>query len=218
MFGIGRFRKGGITFHVGYFINWRGQFKLPSLLIPVYRHKHGTDLPLRMPAWSLFICLVLFGSCEGFLFNVSRGAERAGQDLFSNMDPSGTCPRIGNGGRSWCLSKNAECSQQGCCMCVCSYQFSTFRMDSSVNTATCKENSAFRNFAGKLRWFRNFRLLYNNNINTFFFYVFPSPYHSQNWPGSQLERISILVFMLQKSRGKQYAYLPNEYFKNSSSL
>ena len=129
-----------------------------------------------MPAWSLFICLVLFGSCEGFLFNVSRGAERVSRDLFSNMDPSGTCPRMNDGGRSWCLSKNAQCSQQGCCMCVCSYQYSTFRMDSSVNTATCVENSAFRNFAGKLRWwFRNFRLLYNNNIKTCLFSVFLSP-------------------------------------------
>lgn len=165
-----------------------------SLLIPVYRHKHWTDLPLTMPAWSLFICLVLFGSCEGFLFNVSRGAERASRDLFSNMDPSGTCPRMNNGGRSWCLSKNAQCSQQGCCMCVCSYQYSTFRMDSSVNTITCVENSAFRNFAGELRWwFRNFPLFsITTSIRVFLCLPFTpglSPYHSQNWPESQLQRI-----------------------------
>ena len=109
---------------------------------------------------------MLFGSCKGFLFNVSRGAQGVSRDLFSNVDPSGTCPRTNAGGRSWCLTKNAECSQEGCCMCACSYKYSTFRMDSSMNSATCVENSAFRNFAGKkLRWwFRNFRLLYNNNI------------------------------------------------------
>lgn len=102
-----------------------------------------------MPAWFLSLCFLLSNWCEGFQFKVSRGTESVSRDTFSNMDPSGTCPRTSDNGQAWCLAKNGDCSNQGCCTCACTHTNSTFRMDSSINTATCVENSAFRTFAGK---------------------------------------------------------------------
>ena len=102
-----------------------------------------------MSDWIIYISFSLFGLGEGFLFNVSRGGQGGGGDRFSNMNYSGTCSKANDDGRSWCVARNSHCSQQGCCICVCSYAFSTFRMDSSLDAAKCVENSYMRNFAGR---------------------------------------------------------------------
>ena len=122
------------------------------------------DPSLKMPAWFLLYCFVFFGSCEGFLFNVSRGAQGIGSDLFSNMDPSATCPRRNDDGRSWCVAKNADCSHQGCCICACKYSHSTFGMRSSLSTSNCAENEVIRKFAGKLVGFAIYFTLCKNSI------------------------------------------------------
>ncbi|XP_068714863.1 uncharacterized protein [Montipora foliosa] len=94
--------------------------------------------------WLILICFLLLSPSEGFLFNVSRGDL----DKFSNMDSPGTCSTTNDVGKSWCVTRNAGCSVQGCCTCICSYKYSTFTMDSSVEKATCVENSYIRNFSG----------------------------------------------------------------------
>ena len=102
-----------------------------------------------MPHWFVLTLLLLFHSCEGFHFNVTRVIHGDRRDLFTNMDPLGKCPRRNDTGRQWCLDRNGDCSNLGCCICSCTYSHSTFRMGASPKTATCVENSSFRTFAGK---------------------------------------------------------------------
>ncbi|XP_073228601.1 uncharacterized protein [Porites lutea] len=100
-----------------------------------------------MPHWFVLTLLLLFRSCEGFHFNVTRVIHGDRRDLFTNMDPLGKCPRRNDNGRQWCLDRNGDCSSLGCCICSCTYSHSTFRMGTSPKTATCVENSSFRTFA-----------------------------------------------------------------------
>lgn len=109
-----------------------------------------------MPHWFVLTLLLLFRSCEGFHFNVTRVIHGDRRDLFTNMDPLGKCPRRNDNGRQWCLDRNGDCSNLGCCICSCTYSHSTFRMGTSPKTATCVENSSFRTFASK--GFRNILL------------------------------------------------------------
>lgn len=102
-----------------------------------------------MPHWFVLTLLLLFRSCEGFHFNVTRVIHGDRRDLFTNVDPLGKCPRRNDNGRQWCLDRNGDCSNRGCCICSCTYSHSTFQMGSSPKTATCVENSSFRTFAGK---------------------------------------------------------------------
>ena len=99
--------------------------------------------------WFVLTLLLLFRWCEGFHFNVTRVIHGDSRDLFTNMDPLGKCPRRNDNGRQWCLDRNGDCSNRGCCICSCTYSHSTFRMGSSPKNATCVENSSFRTFAGK---------------------------------------------------------------------
>ena len=102
-----------------------------------------------IPHWFVLTLLLLLRSCEGFHFNVTRVIHGDRRDLFTNIDPLGKCPRRNDNGRQWCLDRNGDCSNLGCCICSCTYSHSTFRMGSSPKTATCVENSSFRTFAVK---------------------------------------------------------------------
>lgn len=110
-----------------------------------------------MPAFcaTVFVvfCSLIVSTCNGLLFNVSRGAQNVGSlDLFSNLDPSAKCPNSQSypqAGRSWCLARKGNCSSQGCCMCMCRHSSATFQMKLNPNLATCVGNKDIRLFAGK---------------------------------------------------------------------
>ncbi|RMX45450.1 hypothetical protein pdam_00016069 [Pocillopora damicornis] len=114
-----------------------------------------------MPTKLFMLCSLIFSTCQGLQFNVSRVAlvtNLGSKDLFTNLDPSAKCPNEKpnlDAGRPWCVERKAYCSSQGCCVCECQYSDATFQLKMNPYNASCVGNKDIRTFAGCSKLFES---------------------------------------------------------------
>lgn len=107
-----------------------------------------------MPTKLFMLCSLIFSTCQGLQFNVSRVTKVSNSgsiDLFTNLDPSAKCPNEKpnlDAGKPWCTGRKAYCSSQGCCVCECQYSDATFQLKMNPYNASCVGNKDIRTFAG----------------------------------------------------------------------
>lgn len=117
----------------------------------------NTDIFHKMPTKLFMLCSLIFSTCQGLQFNVSRVTKVSNSgsiDLFTNLDPSAKCPNEKpnlDAGKPWCTERKAYCSSQGCCVCECQYSDATFQLKMNPYNASCVGNKDIRTFAGRLK-------------------------------------------------------------------
>ena len=117
----------------------------------------NTDIFHKMPTKLFMLCSLIFSTCQGLQFNVSRVTKVSNSgsiDLFTNLDPSAKCPNEKpnlDAGKLWCTERKAYCSSQGCCVCECQYSDATFQLKMNPYNASCVGNKDIRTFAGRLK-------------------------------------------------------------------